>query len=88
VEVRSFVEKRGRRRTAVVEIQDDGPGMSEDFVQSRLFRPFQTTKPEGVGLGLYTSSQILLFHKGDLIVRSGPGAGTLVRVVLPAEPEA
>jgi len=88
VAVRSFNEKRGRRRWVVVEIEDDGPGMSDEFVQKRLFRPFQTTKPEGVGLGLYTSSQILLFHKGDLVVKSRPGAGTLVRVTLPAEPEA
>jgi signal transduction histidine kinase len=87
VDVRSSVEKQGRRRMAVVEIQDDGPGMSDEFVQNRLFRPFQTTKPEGVGLGLYTSSQILLFHKGDLVVRSRPGAGTLVRATLPTVPE-
>jgi signal transduction histidine kinase len=88
VDVRSFAEERGRRQWAVVEIEDDGPGMSEEFVSTRLFRPFQTTKPHGVGLGLYTSSQILLFHKGDLVVKSRPGAGTLVRVTLPAEPEA
>jgi signal transduction histidine kinase len=84
VDVRSFAEARGRRRWVVVEIEDDGPGMSEEFVSTRLFRPFQTTKPDGVGLGLYTSSQILLFHKGDLVVKSAPGAGTLVRITLPA----
>ncbi len=88
VEVRSFVETRGRRCWAVVEIEDNGPGIAEEFVETRLFRPFQTTKPDGVGLGLYTSSQILLFHKGDLVVTSRPGAGTLVRITLPAEREA
>ena len=85
VTVRSRTERRGRKCVAVVEIEDDGPGMSEDFVHGRLFRPFQTTKPDGVGLGLYTASQILLFHKGDLVVESSPGKGTLVRAVLPAE---
>jgi len=84
VTVRTREERRGRKRSVVVEIEDDGPGMSEEFVRDRLFRPFQTTKPEGVGLGLYTSSQILLFHKGDLVVKSAPGAGTLVRITLPA----
>ncbi|MEO8055158.1 MAG: ATP-binding protein [Acidobacteriota bacterium] len=83
--VRSAEERRGRKRSVVVEIEDDGPGMSEEFVQTRLFRPFQTTKPEGVGLGLYTSSQILLFHRGDLVVDSRPGEGTRVRAILPVE---
>lgn len=83
--VRSAEERRGRKRSVVVEIEDDGPGMTEEFVQTRLFRPFQTTKPEGVGLGLYTSSQILLFHRGDLVVKSRVGQGTLVRAILPVE---
>ena len=85
VTVRSRVERRGKKCLVVVEIEDDGPGMSEDFVTNRLFRPFQTTKPEGVGLGLYTASQILLFHNGDLAVKSRPGEGTLVRAILPVE---
>jgi signal transduction histidine kinase len=83
--VRSHEEHRGKKHSVVVEFEDDGPGMSEEFVRNRLFRPFQTTKPEGVGLGLYTSSQILLFHRGDLVVKSRPGEGTLVRAVLPVE---
>ena len=83
--VRSRVEQKGRKRLAVVEIEDDGPGMSDDFVRNRLFRPFQTTKQDGVGLGLYTASQILLFHKGDLVVKSRPGEGTLVQAILPVE---
>jgi signal transduction histidine kinase len=85
VTVRTREERRGRKRLVVVEIEDDGPGMSEEFIQTRLFRPFQTTKPEGVGLGLYTSSQILLFHRGDLVVKSRVGQGTLVRAILPVE---
>lgn len=85
VVVRSFEERRARRHSVVVEIEDDGPGMSEEFTRDRLFRPFQTTKPHGVGLGLYTSSQILLFHRGDLVVKSRPGEGTLVRAILPVE---
>jgi signal transduction histidine kinase len=83
--VRSYEERRGRRRTVVIEIEDDGPGMSEEFQRDQLFRPFQTTKPHGVGLGLYTSSQILLFHRGDLVVKSRPGEGTVVRAILPVE---
>lgn len=85
VVVRSYEQRRGRKHAVVVEIEDDGPGMSDEFVRDRLFRPFQTTKPEGVGLGLYTSSQILLFHRGDLVVKSRPGQGTVVRAILPVE---
>ncbi len=85
VTVRSRVEQKGRKRLAVVEIEDDGSGMSDDFTRNRLFRPFQTTKADGVGLGLYTASQILLFHRGDLVVKSRPGEGTLVQAILPIE---
>jgi signal transduction histidine kinase len=83
VRVRTMVETRGRRRQAVLEIEDDGPGMSADFLANRLFRPFQTTKPDGVGLGLYSASQIVGLHRGKIDVQSAPGAGTIVRIVLP-----
>jgi signal transduction histidine kinase len=78
-------EKRRRKPFAVVEVEDDGPGMSADFVRERLFRPLQTTKPGGVGLGLYTARQIVTFHGGDLRVESRPGEGTRVVVSLPGD---
>ncbi|MFI5182096.1 MAG: ATP-binding protein [Thermoanaerobaculia bacterium] len=84
VSVRTDVEGRGRRRKAVLEIEDDGPGMDEDFLRNRLFHPFQTTKSDGVGLGLYSAHQIVSLHRGAIEVRSGPGEGTTVRITLPA----
>ena len=84
VNIRTSEQKRNHRRVALIEIKDDGPGMSEDFVRERLFQPFQTTKLGGVGLGLYTANQIILFHRGELDVQSQPGHGTTVRVRLPA----
>jgi signal transduction histidine kinase len=84
VSVRTDAEGRGRRRKAVLEIEDDGPGMTEDFLRNRLFRPFQTTKSDGVGLGLYSAHQIVSLHRGAIEVRSGPGEGTTVRITLPA----
>jgi len=84
VSVRTDAEGRGRRRKAVLEIEDDGPGMTEDFLRNRLFRPFQTTKSDGVGLGLYSAHQIVGLHRGAIEVRSAPGAGTTVRITLPA----
>lgn len=81
--VRTGLERRGARNFAVVEVEDDGPGMSGDFVRQRLFRPFQTMKLGGVGLGLYTARRILRHHRGDVEVRSAEGEGTSVRLLLP-----
>jgi signal transduction histidine kinase len=87
VRVETRVERRGRRRWAILEIEDDGPGMSEDFLSHYLFRPFQTTKPDGVGLGLYSARQIVGLHRGTIEVRSTLGVGTTVRISLPAADE-
>ena len=83
VTVRTGLERRGTRNFAFVEVEDDGPGMSGEFLRRRLFRPFQTTKPEGVGLGLYTARRILRHHRGDVEVKSAEGEGTRVRLLLP-----
>lgn len=83
VVVRSFSDETGRRPRAVVEIIDNGTGMSPEFVRDRLFQPFQTTKAGGVGLGLATASQIVRFHRGTLRVLSEPGGGTVVRLTFP-----
>lgn len=68
---------------ASVDIVDDGAGMSAEFLQQRLFRPFQTTKESGMGIGVYESQQYVNSLGGRLAVESAPGAGTRVRVVLP-----
>jgi len=83
VTVSTGLERRGVRSFAVVDVGDDGPGMSGEFVRRRLFRPFQTTKPGGVGLGLYTARRILRHHRGDVEVKSAEGKGTRVRLLLP-----
>lgn len=81
--IRSFGTGSGSRRRAAVEIIDNGDGMSSQFVQERLFRPFETTKPEGVGLGLFTASEIVRHHRGTIRVRSEAGSGTVVRLSFP-----
>ena len=68
---------------AVVEIADTGPGMSEEFIRKGLFAPFVTTKPRGLGLGLYTCRQIISMHDGEIKVRSEPGRGTVFSIHLP-----
>jgi signal transduction histidine kinase len=71
-----------------VEIIDNGSGMTPEYVRDRLFKAFQTTKPDGVGLGLATASQIVHFHDGKFAVLSRPGGGTIVRIAFPAVPDA
>ena len=63
-------------------ISDTGPGMSRSFVDNRLFRPFATTKKNGIGLGLYTCREVVRASGGTIDVQSVEGAGTTFRVVL------
>ena len=86
--VRSVAAGSARRPRTVVEFIDNGAGMTPEFLRDRLFRPFETTKPQGVGLGLTTAGHIVRFHKGTIRVLSQPGGGTLVRLSLPAIPAA
>jgi putative PEP-CTERM system histidine kinase len=67
---------------AVVEVSDQGVGMSEEYVRERLCKPFETTKPSGMGIGVYESSQYVASVGGRLVIESSPGRGTRVRVVL------
>lgn len=82
VVVRSFRDE-GKRVKAVVEIIDNGAGMSPEFIRDRLFQPFHTTKPDGVGLGLATASEIVRLHRGTIRIHSRAGGGTLVRLKFP-----
>jgi len=68
-----------------VEVTDTGPGMDEQTL-ARIFQPFFTTKPGGMGLGLAISRSIVAAHGGTLEVRSTPGRGTTFRIELPLQP--
>ncbi|MDO8476844.1 MAG: ATP-binding protein [Candidatus Rokubacteria bacterium] len=65
-----------------IAIRDTGPGIPPD-VDKRLFEQFFTTKPQGTGLGLYISRQIIEEHGGTLRWESAPGAGTTFTASLP-----
>jgi putative PEP-CTERM system histidine kinase len=66
-----------------IEVRDTGAGMSAEFVRERLFKPFETTKGQGMGIGVYESSQYVKSIGGDILVESTPGVGTSVQVLLP-----
>lgn len=67
-----------------VSVRDTGPGITTEFQRERLFRPFATTKRQGVGLGLYTCREIVRAHGGQIEVESEKGSGACFRVVLPS----
>jgi putative PEP-CTERM system histidine kinase len=66
-------------------VRDNGCGMSEEFIEKSLFRPFQTTKKKGLGIGLFHSKLIVEAHRGTLEVNSAVGAGSEFRVILPIQ---
>lgn len=68
---------------ARIEVADTGHGMSKEFVNDRLFKPFQTTKASGMGIGAYESLQYVQELGGSIQVRSEPGEGTQVTILLP-----
>ena len=63
-------------------VTDTGAGMTREFIQQELFRPFATTKKRGVGLGLYTCREVVRTNGGSIEVHSVEGSGTTFRVVL------
>jgi putative PEP-CTERM system histidine kinase len=67
-------------------VADDGSGMTPEFIANSLFKPFQTTKKNGLGIGLYQSKTIVEAHGGRIEVESAPGLGTVFRVLLPSGP--
>ena len=60
----------------VISVIDNGKGITEE-VAEKVFIPFFTTKPEGSGIGLSLSRQIMRHHKGTLTVQSEPGVETV-----------
>ncbi|MDO8315629.1 MAG: PEP-CTERM system histidine kinase PrsK [Rugosibacter sp.] len=68
---------------AQIEVGDTGQGMSADFIRERLFKPFQTTKQAGMGIGAYESRQYIQELGGEIHVESEENVGTCFRVRLP-----
>ena len=77
------ISLRNDGRYAVLDVTDDGPGMARDFVQRELFKPFQSTKKRGMGIGAYQCREYAREFGGNLEAISKPGEGTTMRVTLP-----
>jgi putative PEP-CTERM system histidine kinase len=77
----SIDEDNGNAR---ITIADTGCGMERDFINNRLFKPFDTTKGKaGMGIGAYESRHVVSSMNGELLVDSTPGKGTTFTIVLP-----
>ncbi len=63
-------------------VSDTGTGISED-IRANIFEPFISSKPEGSGLGLYTSYNVVKNNGGELIFDSKEGLGSTFRIVIP-----
>lgn len=75
------LEKRGDR--AALQVGDTGHGMTPEFIRERLFKPFQSTKRAGMGIGAYESAQYIRELGGEMQVESEPDQGTRITMILP-----
>jgi putative PEP-CTERM system histidine kinase len=67
-----------------ITISDKGCGMDADFVRTRLFHPFVSTKESGFGIGAFEARSIVASMGGRITVDSRPGKGTQFTIHLPA----
>ena len=79
------IETSQRNSWAVLSVSDNGCGMSREFVSRSLFRPFQTTKKQGIGIGMFQCKMIVEAHHGKIEVETEPGKGSTFRVMLPLQ---
>lgn len=70
---------------AIIEIIDTGSGMDDEFIRTRLFQPFDSTKGAGMGIGAYECRETLRALDGNIEVSSTPGRGTRFRLNLPLD---
>ena len=82
------VATAARNGWATISVTDNGCGMTPEFINHSLFRPFQTTKKKGIGIGMFLSKMVIEAHEGKIEVDSQPGKGTTFRVLLPIQREA
>jgi putative PEP-CTERM system histidine kinase len=77
------VETAAKDSGALIRVEDDGCGMTDDFMRNNLFKPFRTTKKKGLGIGLYQCKHIIEAHGGKITVESEPNKGTTFEIFLP-----
>lgn len=66
-----------------IQVKDEGTGMTREYIRDQLFKPFESTKETGMGIGAYESQQYVTSIGGRVLVDSVPGKGTTMTVLLP-----
>jgi putative PEP-CTERM system histidine kinase len=80
------IELSDDERYMLINIVDTGSGMSEDFIRTRLFKPFDTTKGNaGMGIGAFDAKAYLERIGGQLLVQSRPKQGTIFTLRIPTD---
>jgi putative PEP-CTERM system histidine kinase len=79
------ISTESRSSWVVLSVSDTGCGMAPEFISRSLFRPFQTTKKNGLGIGMFQSKMIVDVHGGRIEVASNPGQGSTFKVFLPVQ---
>jgi len=78
-----FLDVTVEEAHAVIEVIDSGSGMDQEFIRTRLFKPFHSSKPGGFGIGAFESRELVRAMGGRLDVESRDGLGTRFRLRLP-----
>ena len=78
-----WVRLARKDNSAVIIIKDTGHGMSEQFIQKKLFEPFESTKTAGMGIGVFESKEYINELGGQLDVNSQESVGTTFSIILP-----
>jgi len=79
-----IIESHNQSEEVLVSVHDSGPGLSE-YEINKIFEPFYTTKPEGMGMGLAITRSIIYSHGGRLLVEKNTYGGTTFKFTLPVE---
>ena len=78
-----MVHTYSRNGDVILSVADQGCGMTEEFINTDLFKPFRSSKSNGLGIGLFQCKKIIDAHSGSLEVKSEVGKGSEFRVILP-----
>jgi signal transduction histidine kinase len=80
---REEADAEGNAGRVIVEFKDTGAGMTEEQRRRAFSSVLSTTKAKGTGLGLAIVGRVVETHRGELVIKSRPGHGTSISVILP-----
>ncbi|MCX7014342.1 MAG: GAF domain-containing protein [Candidatus Sumerlaeota bacterium] len=76
------LKERDNEPRVAIRVADTGPGIPRSRLD-RIFAPFYTTRPDGVGMGLFVARKVMAAHRGELTVEGRPGEGAVFEAALP-----